>query len=174
MEIAKLYEEEAFQIQSRMYNTEKAICYTLDKLGLKLGEDFDFFREIDDIPFTRGKKHKVDIMLTSRKDGSKMYVEIKGMMTYLEVNKLRYLLSETGKDFYILQLTELDWISPYTGQSARDAFEKSKSDFETQVQELVGFVEGRLKGKTLSTRSQKRLKDFIKYRNKDLQKWKNS
>lgn len=174
MEIAKLYEEEAFQIKVRMYNTEKAICYTLGHLGLRLGRDFDFFTEIDDIPFTKGKKHKVDIMLTSRIDGSKLYVEIKGMMTYLEVNKLRYLLSETGKDFYILQLTELDWISPYIGQCAREAFEKSKTDFETQVQELVGFVEGRIKGRTLSKRSLKRLKDFIKYRNKDLQKWKNS
>ena len=130
MEIAKLYEDELFQIKHKMYNTEKAICYVLDKLGLKLEEDFKFFTEIDNTPFTKSNKHKVDVMLTSRKDGSKLYVEIKGMMTYIEVNKLQFLLNETGKNFYILQLTELDWIKPYKGRSAKAAFQKSKSDFD--------------------------------------------
>lgn len=175
MEIAKLYEDNIFQIESHMYNTEKAICYALDQFGLKLGEDFDFFVEIDNVPFTKSKKHKVDVMLTSRKNrNKKLYVEIKGQMTYLEVNKLKYLLNETGKDFYILQLTELDWINPYTGQSAKDAFEKSKKDFETQVQELVNFVKGDVTCGELSESSKKRLQDYIDYRANDVERWRES
>ena len=76
MEIAKLYEDEIFQIEQHMYNTEKAICYALDQLGLKLGKDFEFFVEIDNIPFTKSKKHKVDLMLTSRINGSKRGEEL--------------------------------------------------------------------------------------------------
>ena len=172
MEIAKLYEDEVFKIEKHMYNTEKAICYVLDQSGLILGEDFEFFKEIDNITFTNSKKHKVDVMLTSRKDrNKKLYVEIKGQMTYLEVNKLKYLLNETGKDFFILQLTDLDWMNPYTGQSAKDAFEKSKKDFETQVQELVDFVKGEVTCSELSERSKKRLQDYIDYRDNDLERW---
>lgn len=37
MEITKLYEDEIFKIEKHLYNTEKAICYILDQLGLKLG-----------------------------------------------------------------------------------------------------------------------------------------
>lgn len=172
MEIAKLYEEAVFQIKPRMYNTEKAICYTLDKLGLKLGKDFKFFVGIDNIPFTKSKKHKVDLMLTSRIDESKLYVEIKGMMTYLEVNKVKYLLTETDKNFYILQLTELDWIKPYRGKSAKAAFNKSKKDFETQVNELVEFVNGRKTGEELSEITKQRLTKYINYRKRDLKRWK--
>lgn len=172
MEIAKLFENEYFNIKPYMYNTEKAVCYTLDQLGLKLGVDFKFFEEIDNIPFTKSKKHNVDLMLTSRKDASKLYVEIKGMMTYLEVNKLEFLLKESGKDFYILQLTELDWITPYRGKTARAASIKSRSDFEIQVKELVDFVNGSLSGEELSYISKQRLENFIDYRSKDIKRWK--
>lgn len=172
MEIAKLYDENIFHINSYMYNTEKAICYALNQSGLKLGKDFQFFIEIDNIPFTKSKKHKVDVMLTSKKDGSKLFVEIKGMMTYLEVNKLKYLLSESGKHFYILQLTELDWIKPYKGKTAKAAFNKSKSDFEKQVIELINFANGDLSGEELSNLSMKRLEDFLEYRGKDIKRWK--
>ena len=139
---------------------------------LKIDEDFVFHVEIDGIPFNKGNKHEVDLKLISH-NREDLYVEIKGMMTYLEVNKLNYLLTETDKNFYILQLTELDWMRPYTGENAKDAFEKSKSDFEKQVKELVSFVNGRVKGKTLSDRSKKRLEEFISCRNKDLSRWKN-
>ena len=172
MEIAKLYEDEFFKLEKHLYNTEKSICYTLDQLGLKIGEDFEFFKEIDNIPFTKSKKHKVDVVLTSRKDRTnKLYVEIKGQMTYLEVNKLRYLQDINSNNFYILQLTDLDWMSPYTGQSSKDAFEKSKEDFETQVQELVDFVYGNITANELSMRSKNRLDNYIEYRLTDLERW---
>lgn len=173
MEIAKLYEDEFFKIEKYLYNTEKSICYALDQLGLKIGEDFEFFKEIDNIPYTKSKKHKVDVVLTSRIDrNNKLYVEIKGQMTYLEVNKLRYLQEIFPNNFYILQLTDLDWMDPYTGQSSKDAFEKSKKDFETQVKELIDFVIGDVTCDELSNRSKKRLKDYIDYRENDLERWK--
>lgn len=159
--------------QKLKYFTEKSICYALLEKGLKMDEDFIFHVEIDGVPFNKNSKHEVDLKLKSHK-GDELFVEIKGMMTYLEVNKLKYLMTVTNKNFYVLQLTELDWIEPYRGQSAKDAFEKSKKDFEMQIHELVSFVNGTLSGRTLTNRSKKRLAGFISCRKKDLTVWKNN
>ena len=103
----------------------------------------------------RGKKHDVDLVLTSR-NGDRLYVEIKGQMTYLEVNKLKYLLG-LRRNFYILQLTEIDWIQPYDANGNISKFQKSKDDFHTQINELVAFVNGRETGEYLKQKSKERL-----------------
>lgn len=87
--------------------------------------------------FNKSKKHEVDLVLKDH-TGEKLYVVIKGLMTYLEVNKLRYLLNQPDY-FYILQLTEIDWIRPFNKDKEKE-FEKSKKDFEKQIKELVEFV----------------------------------
>ena len=109
--------------------------------------------------------------LKSRKDGDKLYVEIKGQMTYLEVNKLRYLLG-LRRNFYILQLTEIDWDEQYNKDKHGTKFQKSKQDFHNQIDELVKFVEGEISGKELNDKSIKRLNDYIEYRNDDIKRWK--
>jgi hypothetical protein len=98
-------------------------------------------------------------------------VEIKGQMTYLEVNKLRYLLG-LRRNFYILQLTEIDWMEPYCMSIHGSKFQKSKKDFENQIEELVKFVNGQISGKELTKRSIKRLKDYVEYRSHDIERWK--
>lgn len=150
--------------------TEKAVCLTLEKKGYI--EDEHFFKQkcIYNIPFCKSNKHKVDLILKN-KMGDELYVEIKGEMTYLEVNKLRFLLNETPYDFYILQLTEIDWIKPYEKSGFKRKILKSKDDFEKQIGELVDFMEGNVSGAELSNSSKKRLKNYIYYRSKDLRKW---
>lgn len=150
--------------------TEKAICYALEEKGLVYRQNFCVHEKIDNIAFNKGKKHDVDLILTSR-DGNKLYVEIKGQMTYLEVNKLRYLLG-LRRHFYILQLTEIDWIESYDKSKHGSKYQKSKKDFEDQIEELVKFVNGELSGKELSDLSIKRLNDYIEYRSQDLDRWK--
>ena len=101
-------------------------------------------------------------------------MEIKGEMTYLEVNKLRYLLDHTPYNFYILQLTEIDWIKPFERSKFKRKILKSKDDFETQIDELIGFVEGTFSAEQLTKSSRKRLMSYIKYRGKDLKRWRES
>lgn len=151
------------------YWTERSICYALEENHIKFGEDFELHKKIDNVPFNKTKVHEVDFVLTSS-FGEKLYVEVKGLMTYLEVNKLRYLL-ESEYDFYIFQLTEIDWMGPYTGETAKDFFMKSKKDFEDQINELVKFVRGELKGADMVRRSKERLDNYIAYRNKDIETW---
>jgi|GEM_PF-6418057 len=152
--------------------TEKAIYIALLKKGLEYERDFLFHKEIEDVPFNKSNKHKVDLVLTTRHDGDKLYVEIKGQMTYLEVNKLRFLL-DRPEHFYILQLTEIDWIRPFNKDKEKE-FEKSKKDFEKQINELVKFVKKEKTGIELSEISRKRLERYIKYRSGDLKRWKGS
>lgn len=151
--------------------TEKAVCLALKKEGFKEDVDFETQKNIDNIPFCKKKKHKVDLILYNR-EGDKLFVEIKGHMTFLEVNKLRYLLEETPYNFYILQLTEIDWIKPYEKSGFKFKILKSKDDFEKQMCELENFIKGIISGEELSEITKKRLKDYINYRRKDLKRWK--
>lgn len=150
--------------------TEKSVCYALEKKGIKFKRDFNLHSKIGDVPFNKRRKHAVDLVLRSQ-NGHELYVEIKGEMTYLEVNKLLY-LHGMSLNFYILQLTEIDWIEPYDKSKHKSMKQKSKDDFEKQIDELVDFVRGTISGKELSKRSIKRLNDYINFRNKDLEVWK--
>lgn len=150
--------------------TEKSIYVALEENGLMSNVDFTFHKKIDNIFFNERKKHDVDLVLTSH-NGDKLYVEIKGQMTYLEVNKLNYLLG-LRRNFYILQLTEIDWIQPYDANGNMSKFQKSKDDFNTQIDELVAFVNGRVTGGHLKQMSQERLYNWINYRATDIERWK--
>lgn len=151
--------------------TEKAICYALEEKGLHYPQDFIVHEKISNVAFNKGKKHDVDLVLKSH-NGDKLYVEIKGQMTYLEVNKLRYLLG-LRRHFYLLQLTEIDWMEPYDKSRHGSKFQKSKKDFEDQIEELVRFVNGEITGKVMAERSIQRLDDYIEYRNHDIERWSN-
>lgn len=172
MEFAEKYHDVYHQFDKEVNAiTEKAICYALEEKGLHYKQDFFVQEKIDNIAFNKSKKHAVDLTLKSRKDGDKLYVEIKGQMTYLEVNKLRYLLG-LRRNFYILQLTEIDWDEQYNKDKHGTKFQKSKQDFHNQIDELVKFVEGEISGKELNDKSIKRLNDYIEYRNDDIKRWK--
>lgn len=172
MSYAKEYHEEHPQFDDpRNPITERAICYALEEKGVNYRQAFRLHEPINNIAFNKSKKHVVDLVLTSQ-NGEKLYVEVKGQMTYLEVNKLRYLLG-LRRHFYILQLTEIDWIESYNKDKHGSKIQKFKHDFEMQIQELVDFVNGSVKGKELSIRSINRLDEYIAYRSKDLDKWRN-
>ena len=131
--------------------TEKAVCYALEEAG---------FNHI----------HEVDLKLISIK-GEELFVEVKGEMTLLETNKLRYLFNETSLNFYLIQLTDIDWIEPYSKEKYQKKSIKSKQDFDTQIFELVSFIKGEITGEEMSARSKKRLEDYIEFRAKDLETW---
>ena len=158
------------QIDKLKNITEKSIYIALEEKGLIFNDNFAFHQKIDNVLFNESKKHDVDLVLTSR-NGERLYVEIKGQMTYLEVNKLKYLLG-LRRNFYILQLTEIDWINPYDENGNKSKFQKTKDDFEIQIEELVDFVNGGKTGEQLKQKSKERLEDWINYRATDLERWK--
>lgn len=158
------------QFDSSSPKTEKAVCYYLKKKGLIENEQFEKQKYVYNILFCKSKRHKVDLILKNNLE-DKLCVEIKGEMTYLEVNKLRYLLDESPYSFYILQLTEIDWIKPFDKSRFKRKSLKSKADFEKQIGELIDFVNGNISGRELEARARKRLNRYIRYRRNDLKRW---
>ena len=150
--------------------TEKAVCYKLEEEGIKHERAFETHVKIDDVPFNKSGKHEVDLKLKSC-NGEELFVEVKGEMTLLETNKLRYLFNETSLNFYLIQLTDIDWIEPYSKEKYQKKSIKSKQDFDTQIFELVSFIKGEITGEEMSARSKERLEDYIEFRAKDLETW---
>lgn len=150
--------------------TEKAVCYALEEAGFNHNGVFKTHVKIDGVPFNNSKIHEVDLKLISIK-GEELFVEVKGEMTLLETNKLRYLFNETSLNFYLIQLTDIDWIEPYSKEKYQKKSIKSKQDFDTQIFELVSFIKGEITGEEMSARSKKRLEDYIEFRAKDLETW---
>ncbi len=114
--------------------------------------------------------HKADLKLTSI-NNDELYIEVKGQMTYTEVNKLRFLLEHSGKFFYILQLTEPDWIVDNSSNAKTSITEMSKNAFEEQFKELLEFYEGKISAKKMARISKERLNQFITNRENEYQSW---
>lgn len=118
--------------------------------------------KIFDIPFNNKGIHLVDFYLPEKD----LYVEIKGFMTLYQINVLKYLLSFTNKHFYILQMTEEDWIIPYNKDEHLSVNRKIQNNIEIQFNEILN-----LKNDSLSQLSKNRLDQYIRYRSDDLDKW---
>ena len=149
--------------------TEKVIRYYLKEQGV-LDENIEHQPEIGNCPFNKNGVHNADYLLKSEK-GEELYIEIKGQMTYSEVNKLKFLHQYSSKSIYILQLTEIDWIEEYLPDSNQSKMQKSKSDFDIQLGELMKFYHGQKTAKQMATISKRRLKKFLKIRKQDINRW---
>ena len=112
-------------------------------------DNIEHHPKIENCPFNKDGIHYADYLLKSEK-GEDLYIEIKGQMTYLEVNKLKFLHQYSSKSIYILQLTEIDWISEYHPCGCLSKMQKSKSDFDFQLRELLEFYHGRKTAKQMS------------------------
>ena len=150
--------------------TEKVVRWYLATNGVDLNH-LRSLKKINDCPFNENNKHKVDFMLTNNARDEELYIEVKGQMTYTEVNKLRFLLEYSGKNFYILQLTEHDWIVDNRPNAKKSKTKMSKNAFEKQFKELLEFYEGKIEAQEMSQISKERLNQFIANRNKEYQSW---
>ena len=64
-------------------------------------------------------------------------------------------------------------MEPYDKSIHGSKFQKSKKDFEDQIEELVRFVNGEITGKEMAEKSIQRLEDYIEYRSHDIERWSN-
>lgn len=126
--------------------------------------------EVSDCPFTAHWKHKVDFVLENTK-GESLYVEVKGWMSYASVNELRYLLEYSKHDFYILQVTNEDWMGLYDKVKHKSTQKKIDDNKKAQYDEIRDFVNGRKSICQMVDVSRKRLEEFVKIRAGDLERW---
>lgn len=123
--------------------------------------------KIEGAPFNRRNYHLVDFYLPELD----LYVEVKGFMTLYQVNVLTYLSKYSGKHFYILQVTEEDWIRPYSKEIDGSLSNKFIENKEIQYNEILKLQKGKYTAKELNKLSFKRLNQYIKHRSKDLDRW---
>ena len=157
---------------SKVPITEKVVKWELMKRDVP-DENIKSQEKVKNCPFVRNHEHKADFMIISMK-GEKLYIEVKGQMTYFEVNKLRFLLERHEEKFYVLQLTEIDWINDVSNDINLSTAEKSKSIYEQQFLELLEFYKGDKTSSEMNELSKQRLDYFVNARAKDIENWENS
>ena len=140
--------------------TEKVVYVKLLEI---CSENIEIHPIVKDCPFNKSRRHEVDFLIKS-KSKEELYIEVKGQMTYSEVNKLKYLIKNTDKSFYILQLTESDWIEGKNG----------KDTFEIQFAELSSFYNDKYSPKKMQQISWRRLSNFVKNKKQEYKKWCNT
>lgn len=150
--------------------TEREFEEFLIQLREKVNVDYEKQKPIDGCPFARRGKHKVDFVLTTA-ESSTLYVEVKGWMSYRSVNELKYLLEYSGQDFYILQVTNEDWMGLCLPQKYKSIQKKIEENKKVQYQEIEEFLRGELTSSEMSNRSKKRLAAFRRVRARDLPRW---
>lgn len=150
--------------------TEREFEDFLIKLGKKANVDYEKQKPMEGCPFVRRGKHKIDFVLTSA-DSSTLYVEVKGWMSCSSVNELEYLLNYSGQDFYILQVTNADWMGLYLPKKHESIRKKVEENTKEQYKEIKEFLQGKLSSAEMSMRSKKRLADFRRVRAGDISRW---
>ena len=148
--------------------TEREFEDFLIQLGKKANVNYEKQKPIDGCPFVRRGKHKVDFVLNTKPS---LYVEVKGWMSYRSVNELKYLLNYSGKNFYILQVTNEDWMDLYLPEVHGSVAAKIQTNKDRQYQEIKEFFQGKLSASAMSDRSKKRLADFKCVREGDIPRW---
>lgn len=126
--------------------------------------------EILNCPFTAYWKHKVDFVIRNNK-GEELYVEVKGWMSYSSVNELRYLLEYSGYSFYILQVTNEDWMGIYEKAKHKSGSKKVEANRKAQYEEIKDFINGTKTAQDMVDVSRQRLEEFVKVRKGDLGRW---
>ena len=126
--------------------------------------------EILDCPFTARWKHKVDFVIENN-NGEQLYVEVKGWMSYSSVNELKYLLEYSGYNFYILQVTNEDWMGLYEKMKHKSVSKKIEANRKAQYEEIKDFINGTKTAQNMVDISRQRLEEFVKVREGDLERW---
>lgn len=151
----------ASKLECRIYHFLKSEC------GLKPNEDFVYNKGIGDCPFNKSYNYRTDFYIKKYK----LCIEVKGDLTYFEVNKQMW-LHDYRKDynFYLLVLTNEDWINrcPIDGREKDTYIERA---IDVQLEELKDFINGSLKLERLVEKSWQRLSQYIKTRGEDLDVW---
>ena len=154
-------------MRKMMPNTEKDFLKFLDGIAHVEGTTQV---EISDCPFTAHWKHKVDFVLTNV-NRELLYVEVKGWMSYTAVNELRYLMQCSKHDFYILQVTNEDWMGLYEKGIHKRTKRKLDDNTHAQYEEIRDFINGQKTARQMADISRKRLEEFVKVRAGDLERW---
>lgn len=122
-------------------------------------------------PFVKNKagKHEADYRIQNAK-GDELFIEVKGSLTYFEVNKLLFLTEVYKRPFYILEVTNEDWMGA-CGNERGAAGKKIAEVTQLQYEEIRQFWMGNKRAREMNDLASARLHQYIEVRNNDLKDW---
>lgn len=161
--------EELLKMGVKMAKTEQRVNDFLCGLKTPSGHSLKFDRQlpIGGCPFVKKGKHKVDFHLQD----PELYIEVKGWMSYASVNELEWLLKYTGKPFYLLQVTNEDWLDAYDRSKHKSIAKKIAENERIQYDEIKRFVIGEVDANEMAKRSVERIEAFKQLRAGDIERW---
>lgn len=161
--------EELLKMGVKMAKTEQRVNDFLCGLKTPSGHSLQFDRQlpIGGCPFVKKGKHKVDFHLQD----PELYIEVKGWMSYASVNELEWLLKYTGKPFYLLQVTNEDWLDAYDRSKHKSIAKKIAENERIQYDEIKRFVIGEVDANEMAKRSAERIEAFKQLRAGDIERW---
>ena len=122
-------------------------------------------------PFVKNKagKHEADYRIQNAK-GDELFIEVKGSLTYFEVNKLLFLTEVYKRPFYILEVTNEDWMGA-CGNERGATGKKIAGVTLQQYEEIRQFWMGNKSAQEMNDLASTRLHQYIEVRNNDLKVW---
>lgn len=126
-----------------------------------------FFHKKVSAPFTKSGKHETDFYL----EKLDLYIECKGLLTYGEVNKIKWLSNKEDShiNHYLFVADNDDWL----GFCRENEKEQLQIIIKTQLQELEDALLGKISVDEIVNKSKRRLEDFIALRSTDIIRWRN-
>lgn len=118
-------------------------------------------------PFTKSRKHETDFYL----EKLDLYIECKGLLTYGEVNKIKWLSNKEDShiNHYLFVADNDDWL----GFCRENEKEQLQIIINTQLQELEDALLGKVSVDEIVNKSKRRLENFIALRSTDIIRWRN-
>ena len=117
-----------------------------------------------DCPFNASGKRKADFYLPDYD----LYIEGKGTMTFVELNKLTWLSDFSGKRVYVFVIDNEDWDGYCDGRIHNNAKVRKNEVLEKQFNELLSLKSGAVGADYLVRLSRSRLKEYVITRNADI------
>lgn len=112
------------------------------------------------VKFNKSNKYKTDFTIYNKDKSDKIYIEIKGFMTLEVIYKLKHIYKLNEINFYILQMTESDWLHIKTNEA-----------IQIQFNLLKDFYNKKIDSKYLNDISKDLLNKYILYKEETYNKW---
>ena len=131
------------------------------------GFAFSTQTEVSDCPFADTGNYKVDYYLPDYN----LYLEVSGVMTMHQVNMLIYLHELEDMNFYLLQMTDENWIRPFDKDNDKSIQKKIEENTEIQLNELLAMKKGEITAHKISRFSYYRLFNYRAWHNVEREMW---
>lgn len=150
--------------EKKVSMNECLVAHFFDSYGIL----YDVYVDMEiDCPFNASGTRKADFYLSEYD----LYVEVKGMITLVELNKLKWLSEFSGKKVYVFVIDNEDWDGYCDERIHNNAKDRKNEVLEMQFNELLALKRGIVGVDVLVRLSRLRLREYAITRSADIIRW---